>query len=188
VAVGAVVVALTALLSLAAVLVSQSRSDSAVAATSDPASPAMAAAPASVVEAAAAPTSTVASDPMAQLQAVAAADSASVEGAVGSWMPQLSSKRPGLVADGQSWDAAAILAENATLRSAHPDARLLFTGEFANYTGRNFWATVVATPMPTAAAANAWCDAQGLDGDHCYAVRLMHSGGTGGNAVMRGGR
>jgi hypothetical protein len=124
-------------------------------------------------------------DPHAQLQSLADADSAVVEGFVGSWVPQLSSKRPGLVADGQTWDDAAILAEHQSLRSTHSDARVLWTGDFANYRGRNFWATVVGEPEPTAAAANAWCDGQGLDADHCYAVRLTHTGGPEGNAVMR---
>ncbi|WP_018332010.1 hypothetical protein [Actinomycetospora chiangmaiensis] len=135
--------------------------------------------------AAAAGTSGATADPHAQLQSLANADSAAVEGFVGSWIPQLSSKRPGLVADGQTWDDAAILAEHQSLRSAHPEARVLWTGDFANYAGRNFWATVVGVPMPTAAAANAWCDRAGLDADHCYAVRLTHTGGPEGNAVMR---
>ncbi|MCD2187862.1 hypothetical protein [Actinomycetospora soli] len=127
----------------------------------------------------------VASDPAAQLQARSTADSAVVEGLVGSWIPQLSSKRPGLVADGQTYDNASILAEHQALRAAHGDARLLWTGDFANYRGHDFWATVVGDPMPTAAAANAWCDSQGFDADHCYAVRLTHSGGPEGNSVQR---
>ena len=131
------------------------------------------------------PAAVGATDPQAQLQALAASDQASVEGLVGSWVPQLSSKRPGLLADGQTYDAASILAENQALRSAHPEVRLLWSGDFANYRGRNFWVSVVGQPAPTAAAANAWCDAQGFDADHCYAVRLTHSGGPEGNSVMR---
>lgn len=127
-------------------------------------------------------------DPQAQLQATAASDSAAAEGLAGSWVPQLSSKRPGLVADGKTFDAASILAEHRSLQNRYPDAQLLWSGGFANYRGRDFWVTVVGEPMPTAAAANAWCDAQGLDGDHCYAVRLTHSGGPAGNSVMRAGR
>jgi serine/threonine-protein kinase len=122
------------------------------------------------------------------LRALAASDSSAVEGLAGSWVPQLSSKRPGLVADGQTYDAASILAEHQALQSRYPDARLVWTGDFANYRGRDFWATLVGEPMPTAAMANAWCDAQGLDGNHCYAVRLTHTGGPAGNSVMRTGR
>lgn len=55
----------------------------------------------------------------------------------------------------------------ATLRTGHPTARLVWTGDFANYSG-DFWATVAGEPMPTAAAANSWCDAQALDADHCW--------------------
>jgi len=73
----------------------------------------------------------------------------------------------------------------AMLAEAIQICRLLWTGDCANYRGRNCWATVVGEPAPTAAAANAWCDGQGLDADHCYAVRLTHTGGPDGNAVMR---
>ena len=131
------------------------------------------------------PTSVAPTEAPGQLQALAGSDSATVEGLVGSWVPQLSSKRPGLVADGQTWDAASILAEDQALRAAHPDVRLLWSGDFANYRGHDFWVSVVGDPMPTAAAANTWCDAQGFDADHCYAVRLTHSGGPAGNSVMR---
>jgi serine/threonine-protein kinase len=129
-----------------------------------------------------------AADPQGPLRALAAADSPVTEGLVGSWVPQLSSKRPGLVVDGQAYDAAAILAEHQALQSRYPDARLVWSGDFANYRGRDFWITLVGERMATAAAANAWCDAQRLDGDHCYAVRLTHSGGPAGNSVMRTGR
>ena len=128
------------------------------------------------------------SSPDTQLRAVASSDSAAVEGLAGSWVPQLSSKRPGLVVDGQTDDAAAILAEHQALRSAHPDARLLWSGDFANYRGHDFWVTVVAEPMSDTPSANAWCDAQNLDGSHCYAVRLTHTGGPNGNSVMRPNR
>ncbi|GLZ51687.1 hypothetical protein Acsp07_13040 [Actinomycetospora sp. NBRC 106378] len=139
----------------------------------------------SAVSAAAAPSTELPADPAAQLQALAAQDSSTVEGMVGSWIPQLSSKRPGLVAEGKTWDESDILAEYRSLQATYPSARLLWTGDFANYRGRNFWATVVGQPMPTAAAANAWCDSQGLDADHCYAVRLTHTGGPDGNSVQR---
>ena len=65
------------------------------------------------------------SSPDTQLRAVASSDSAAVEGLAGSWVPQLSSKRPGLVVDGQTDDAAAILAEHQALRSAHPEPRFI---------------------------------------------------------------
>ena len=138
---------------------------------------------------AAAPASAaVSTDPQSQLGSLAASDSATIEGLAGSWVPQLSSKRPGVIADGRSYDAAAILAEHQALRSTYPGARLLWSGDFANYRGRDFWVTVLAEPMSDAASANAWCDAQNLDGEHCYAVRLTHSGGPAGNSVMRPGR
>ena len=48
--------------------------------------------------------------------------------AVGSWVPQLSSKRPG-VADGMTWDCEAIWAEHMRLRSAY-NAKLFWSGDW----------------------------------------------------------
>ena len=178
----AVVASLAAVLAVGAAVVVVLQSGPA------PSAPAVSAAPSAVQSASSVadqPTPATTADPQAQLHGLASSDSATVEGLVGSWVPQLSSKRPGLVADGQTYDAASILAEHQALRSAHPDVRLAWSGDFANYRGHDFWVTVVGQPQPTAAAANAWCDAEGFDADHCYAVRLTHSGGPEGNAVMR---
>jgi hypothetical protein len=43
----------------------------------------------------------------------------------------------------------------------------------------------LARPFAEGAAANAWCDRQGLDPDACFAKRLSRTGGPKGNTVTR---
>ncbi|MHC1560608.1 hypothetical protein ACR9E3_16750 [Actinomycetospora sp. C-140] len=137
---------------------------------------------------AAAPTSVSApADPRAALQDQRQSDASAAEALVGSWIPQLSAKREGMVVDGTSYDAAAVLADHQRLRAAHPDALLVWSGAFTSFRGDDFWVTVVNQPFPTANAANAWCANNGIIPDDCYAKRLSHTGGYAGNTAMRTG-
>ncbi|MGW4210937.1 zinc ribbon domain-containing protein [Lentzea sp. NPDC004789] len=121
----------------------------------------------------------------AALERQLAADRPSVEAAVGVWMPQLSSKKLGLVVNGQSYGYLEIWADHQAIRSRYPDALLLWSGEFTSYDGKDFWVTVVPRPFPTGADANAWCDGQGIAQDDCYAKRLLHTGTSAGTTVLR---
>jgi hypothetical protein len=85
------------------------------------------------------------------------------------WVPQLSSKRPGLVADGITWNNAEILREHLDLRLKYPEVRLLWTGEWSTFSVADFWVTIAGTTFPDAEGALAWCRDHGLDRDHCYA-------------------
>lgn len=88
----------------------------------------------------------------------------------GKWTPQLSSKKPGLVADGMTWDNTSTLAEFLRLRQRYPNTLLLHSDEWPVFDeGGHWWVTIAGVPFDTAAEANAWCDQQGLDGEHCYA-------------------
>ena len=100
-------------------------------------------------------------------------------------MPQLSSKRPGTVASGRTYDAAAILAEHEQLRARHPQARLLWSGDWPVFGSDDYWVTVLATPSSSAGGANSWCDRQGFGADDCFAKWLARSGGSEGTAVHR---
>lgn len=112
-------------------------------------------------------------DPGAQLQAQKDADSAAVAAIPdGAWVAQLSSKRVGLVAAGITYSNATILSDHQDLRGRYPDVALLWSGDFRTFKYPNFWVTIVTTPYSTADEANAWCDAQQLDADHCYAKRI----------------
>lgn len=85
------------------------------------------------------------------------------------WVPQLSSKRPGVVDAGVVWDNAMILQEHLDLRELYPNVRLLWSGDWSTFSGPNYWVTMVGTIYPTPSGALAWCRSQNLDNDHCIA-------------------
>lgn len=85
------------------------------------------------------------------------------------WVPQLSSKRPGLVADGIVWNNAETLREHLDLRLQYPEVRLLWTADWSTFSARDFWVTITGVTFPDAGGALAWCRDHGLDRDHCYA-------------------
>ncbi len=85
------------------------------------------------------------------------------------WVAQLSSKQPGLVADGITWDNAGILREHLDLRLRHPEVRLLWTGDWSTFSAPDFWVTVAGLTYPDADGALGWCRDRGFDRDHCYA-------------------
>ena len=89
--------------------------------------------------------------------------------AVGHWVPQLSSKRPGLVADGITWDCNSILAEHLRLRGLY-GAKLLWSGDWPHTFGHDdYWVTVAGYTYDTAEGARQWCQDHGRDvPEHCY--------------------
>jgi hypothetical protein len=105
-----------------------------------------------------------------QLRSIAASDQPFVlTGLAERWVPQLSSKRPGMVAEGRTWTSAMTLNEHEQLRQSYPGVRLLWSGDWSTFSDSNFWVTIVGTGSPTADQALAWCTSNGLDGNHCYA-------------------
>jgi len=128
---------------------------------------------------------TTAATPGERLLAQASADGPAVESVVGYWVPQLSSKRVGTVDAGVVYDDAAILRDVLAYKSTYPQAVVLRSEAYTSFSQGGFWVTIVATPFTTAAAANAWCDAQGLGPDDCFAKRLSHTAGPQGNTVHR---
>jgi serine/threonine-protein kinase len=84
------------------------------------------------------------------------------------WIPQLSSKRPGVVDDGQVFNNVLILQEHMRLRQQY-NARLIWSGDWSTFDGNNWWITVVPVTFPSPGGALAWCRQNGLDRDHCYA-------------------
>ncbi len=121
-----------------------------------------------------APTQTVTSipvpiDPEQQLRQIANGDRPFVSVRLADrWVPQLSSKRPGVVDEGIVWDNATTLREHLQLRERF-HARLLWSGEWSTFSASNFWVTVAGITFPTSAGALAWCTSQGFDRDHCFA-------------------
>ena len=108
-------------------------------------------------------------DPEQQLRQIANGDRPFVSVRLADrWVPQLSSKRPGVVDQGIVWDNATTLREHLQLRERY-HARLLWSGEWSTFSASNFWVTVAGITFPTSAGALAWCTSQGFDRDHCFA-------------------
>nr|WP_261978127.1 PQQ-like beta-propeller repeat protein [Gordonia sp. NB41Y] len=101
------------------------------------------------------------------------------------WVAQLSSKRPGLVADGKTWDNQAILDEFLANRLRFGDARLLYSDEWSVFNYRGWWVTVATPTFPGPDQANAWCVQQGFDGDHCFAKLISTTASPDGSTRYR---
>lgn len=84
------------------------------------------------------------------------------------WVPQLSSKRPGVVDEGVVWDNELTLEEHLRLRRQY-GAKLLWSGDWSTFDAPNFWVTIAPISFPDASGALAWCSGHGFDRDHCYA-------------------
>lgn len=85
------------------------------------------------------------------------------------WVPQLSSKRPGVFDNGAVWDNAMTLREHLQLRQSYPNVRLLWSGDWSTFSGPDFWVTVAGITFADPAGPLAWCRSQGFDRDHCAA-------------------
>ena len=108
-------------------------------------------------------------DPEEQLRQIANGDRPFVSVRLADrWVPQLSSKRPGVVDQGIVWDNATTLQEHLQLRERY-HARLLWSGEWSTFSVPNFWVTVAGITFPTSAGALEWCTSQGFDRNHCFA-------------------
>ena len=103
----------------------------------------------------------------------------------GKWTPQLSSKQVGLVADGQTWTKRAILAEYLRTQQANPKAVIIDTSQWPVYDTGGWWVTLQGDTYSDGDQANAWCDAQGYDSDHCLAKRMESSGSPQGTTKSR---
>lgn len=114
-----------------------------------------------------------------------AQDRNAAEELVGHWVPQLSSKREGLPADGITYDYPHIWANFQQLRAAYPGALLIWSGNYVSYKSANFYVTVVPQQYSDGESANQWCDSMGLAPDDCYAKFLSHTGGSAGTTLIR---
>ncbi|MEJ2887897.1 hypothetical protein [Actinomycetospora aeridis] len=126
-------------------------------------------------------------DPDQALQTLRQSDAGAADALVGTWAPQLSAKKTGMTVDGRTYDSAAVLSDHQQLRGTHPDAVLVWSGDWTSFRGRDFWITLVNRSFPTGEAANAWCAQAGIGPDDCYAKRLSRTGGYAENTAMRTG-
>lgn len=106
---------------------------------------------------------------LAQLRQIAENDRGFVRSQLADiWVPQLSSKRPGIFDEGVVWDNVRTLDEHVRLRQRY-GARLLWSGDWSTFDAPNFWVTVAPVTFSTAEGALRWCTGEGFDPLHCYA-------------------
>lgn len=109
-------------------------------------------------------------EPVQRLRQIASDDRPFVSAQLADrWVPQLSSKRPGVVDNGVVWDNAMTLREHLQLRQRYPDVRLLWSGDWSTFSAPDFWVTVAGITFADPAGPLAWCRSQGFDRDHCAA-------------------
>lgn len=107
------------------------------------------------------------------------------ESLVGRWLPQLSSKAAGLVVNGVTYDDAAVMADFRRLRENYPNAFMVDSGDYRNFSRGGFWVTLEGEAFASADDANTWCGQQGFAREDCHASRLTHTGGPAGNSKPR---
>ena len=123
------------------------------------------------------------SSAQAELQQQIAADQPSVEALVGQWVPQLSSKTYGLVANGITYDYGQIWQDFESLSQQHPGALLLWSGDYSSFKLTDYYVTVLPTGYPSGSAAASWCTTNGLGANDCYAKLISHTAGPTGSSV-----
>jgi serine/threonine-protein kinase len=119
------------------------------------------------------------------LQDQVANDRAEVEQLTERWVPQLSSKQPGLKVNGTIFDYQAIWADFASLAERYPGAMLLWSGDYSSFRLPDFWVTIAPQAFDSGQLANGWCDSAGIDRDNCYAKRITHTGGYTDSTLLR---
>lgn len=120
----------------------------------------------------------------ADLQQQVDADRSVAEGLVGSWVPQLSSKRLGMTVHGETYGYPEILADFRALHARFPRSVLIRSDDYSSYPP-GYWVTIMAEPYASPDAANAWCDANGIPAEDCYAHRVSHAEGRAGSSKTR---
>ncbi|MFD3591493.1 hypothetical protein ACFWU5_02105 [Nocardia sp. NPDC058640] len=106
------------------------------------------------------------------------------------WVPQLSAKQNGLYAadvDGRmvNWTDSEILAQNQRLRQRYPGARLIWSDDWSTFDLQGWWVTLAGVTFSDPGSANAWCDAQGIAVDECFAKLVSNSRGSAGTTQYR---
>lgn len=101
------------------------------------------------------------------------------------WIPQLSSKKVGLVTDGITYADPDILRNHLMLRQQYDGVRLVWSGSWTTFSGPDWWVTVVGSTYGDAAAANSWCDVHNIDRWNCLAKYISDTAGPDGTTVTR---
>lgn len=104
----------------------------------------------------------------------------------GKWVPQISSKKPGLEADGKTYDNRSTLEDFFNSKSTYGDALLLNSDEWSVFdAGGHWWVTVINDGSSDAIFANSWCDSRDIPTDSCFAKYLDPNGTPKGSTKQR---
>jgi hypothetical protein len=133
------------------------------------------------------PTPETADSAYDELQMILDDDRPLVETLAGQWVPQLSAKRPGMVAKGVTYDYLEILRDYRETQARYPEAQLLYSGDYSSFKYGDFWITVEPLPYADGPSANTWCDGEGIPVDDCYAKMISHTVGYEGATLLRTG-
>jgi hypothetical protein len=101
------------------------------------------------------------------------------------WVPQLGSKKFGIMVDGYSYDYPRIVQDFYQLKRNYPSARLLRSADWSTFGESDFWVTIAGIAFPTASGALSWCSRNGLDNNHCYAKLLSVTQGVEGSTAYQ---
>ncbi|MGP4054926.1 hypothetical protein ACTWP6_08910 [Mycobacterium sp. 4D054] len=101
------------------------------------------------------------------------------------WVPQISAKKSGLVVDGRTLTSADVLRDHLELRDRYSGVLLVSSAQWTTFSSADFWVTVVGAPKLSPPEANAWCDANGLGADDCFAKFVSSLFGVDGTTVYR---
>ena len=124
-----------------------------------------------------------ATGPLAELSASRDVDRPTVEALVGRWVPQLSAKREGVVADGITYTLADIVALHGALQAEY-GALLVWSGEYVFDDG-DLWVSIAPEGFATAQEALDWCVAKARDRDNCLARLITHDPAVGPTLQMQ---
>ncbi|KUI27340.1 zinc ribbon domain-containing protein [Mycobacterium sp. GA-2829] len=101
------------------------------------------------------------------------------------WVPQISSKKAGIVVDGRTLTSADVLRDHLDARRKYSGARLLWSGHWTTFNSPDWWVTVVGPPKLTATEANGWCDSEDFAVDDCFAKFVSSLFGVEGTTEYR---
>lgn len=99
------------------------------------------------------------------------------------WVAQLSSKQPGLVADGKTWTNRDIFDEFASFYQRFSGTRLLWSDEWPVFSASGWWVTITSQTFPSPEAAVSWCAQKGFDRDHCLGKLISTTAGPAGTTA-----
>jgi hypothetical protein len=101
------------------------------------------------------------------------------------WVPQISSKKVDLYADGITYTNNDILRNHLNLRERYPNAKLVWANDWTTFSTPEWWVTVVGQPYYDGPSANQWCDSHGINADNCFAKVISSRFGPEGTTMMR---